>query len=492
MQARYGKRGMAMDLKYLRTFSAEMETLVSEMSALQRGITQKKIEYYTSDEHDRVEQVMYRFVVCWESLWDMVEFYGTYGEKVQDQSAGTKGFLIGYDAALRLSYTGCKFVNTFLDEPAVVSKLNEAYPRCDIPSGTFDKLVHTVTSLEYIEGMEVAWKLFSEQADKPSSRLSRLARTDSDCGELVADIRKLRLYQEAQVERLLQVRAIIFPGLENRIRHSKVLSTIESLRKEFGETVMGAASVLGGAAVHLMKAPFSDPVTLSGEDIQKVKAALRPGDFLLVFSKGYMTNIFIPGRFKHALTYVGTPAQRVALGIKASTGIPSDSQLRKLVDALARFDLIPGSDPDLVEAIGEGVVFNSVDYVLAHNISRMVVLRPQLDPENMSKHLGTIFQFLGTPYDLRFDFSEAAHLCCTETLYRSLNTRGPIRFELVRRMGRMTLSADDIVNYHLNAPAENRPFSFVLLVEEDPEQGGGRGRVVMGEEGNSRLANILR
>ncbi|OGV65613.1 MAG: hypothetical protein A2498_08875 [Lentisphaerae bacterium RIFOXYC12_FULL_60_16] len=491
LKARYGKPGVRMDLEYLRLFTREMDSLISEMSALHRSLSRRPLEHFTSEQHDRVEQMLFRFVVCWESLWDLVTFYSDFGDKVGDSSLADKGFLIGYDAALHLNYYGCKMVLTFLDEPAFTAKLNEGYPRCEIPSGTFDRMVQSVTSLDNIESMEIAWQVFKEQSEDSRSRLARVARRDTDARALVADIRRIRLYQEAQVERLLQARSILFPGMENRIRHSKIVAAIDNLRKDGADLLFKVAGTLGNGIVILTKSPLASPIELTREQIDQTLKALRPGDVLLMFSKGYMTNVFIPGRFKHALTYVGTSGQRIGLGIHTYASGYDENKLKRVMQTLARFDLTPGTEPDLVEAVGEGVIFNSLRQVLEHKVCRLVVFRPLLDAEGLSRYLSTVFSFLGAGYDFRFDFSEAEHLCCTELTYRALNGVGPIRFDLSPRMGRMTLSADDIVHQHFKTPRESRGMAVVLLAEPDPEQSGDAGRILTDDAAASRLAEII-
>jgi hypothetical protein len=47
-----------------------------------------------------------------------------------------------------------------------------------------------------------------------------------------------------------------------------------------------------------------------------------------------------------------------------------------------------------------------------------------------------------------------------------LNSRGPFKFTLTKRVGAFTLTADDIVDYYLSTAP--RPFEFVLFAEEDP------------------------
>ena len=55
----------------------------------------------------------------------------------------------------------------------------------------------------------------------------------------------------------------------------------------------------------------------------------------------------------------------------------------------------------------------------------------------------------GKGYDFGFDFSRADRLVCTEVVYRSFDGVGALRFPLVKRAGRMTLSGNDLVQMSL-------------------------------------------
>ena len=74
-------------------------------------------------------------------------------------------------------------------------------------------------------------------------------------------------------------------------------------------------------------------------------------------------------------------------------------------------------------------------------------------------------------------------------VYRALNGKASIDFELTVRGGHETLSADDIANYHLASP-ENA-FDFVLLVETNPETAK-TALIFRGDEGESKLRSLMK
>ena len=63
---------------------------------------------------------------------------------------------------------------------------------------------------------------------------------------------------------------------------------------------------------------------------------------------------------------------------------------------------------------------------------------------------------LGKPYDYDFDFNQPQRIVCTEVIYRMYHHRGSLDFDLVKRLGRWTLSADDIMSQALVALVETK------------------------------------
>ena len=117
-----------------------------------------------------------------------------------------------------------------------------------------------------------------------------------------------------------------------------------------------------------------------------------------------------------------------------------------------------------------------------------MVWRPQLTQDQRISALGTLFDFVGSDYDFKFDFNDATYQCCTEVIYRSLNKLGSIDFRLTKRMGKQTLSADDLCLHAL----EKGDQEFVLVVLALPdESAANRARLLTGEDGLNRLREMM-
>ena len=98
-----------------------------------------------------------------------------------------------------------------------------------------------------------------------------------------------------------------------------------------------------------------------------------------------------------------------------------------------------------------------------------LVLRPNVADDERRAAVLEAFRHLGKAYDFEFDFNVPARLVCTELIYRSFHGRGKITLPLIKRLGRYTLTCDDMVRWLLDevdaagAP-ENAPFHAVCLV----------------------------
>ena len=149
-----------------------------------------------------------------------------------------------------------------------------------------------------------------------------------------------------------------------------------------------------------------------------------------------------------------------------------------------------GQDADVIEAVGEGVIFNHLGHIIDTHINRMLVLRPKVNRDERTHALANVFLFLGDQYDFKFDFADASKQVCTEVVYRALDGKGPIQFSLVERAGHETLSADDIANNFLAAPG--KAFDFVLFAEQASESLQHHARIFTGEAGTNRLSELMK
>lgn len=258
---------------------------------------------------------------------------------------------------------------------------------------------------------------------------------------------------------------------------------------------LNAAAYLTQAEIFLrvsrLRKPGAHLVSFSAGQKERIRSLLQPGDILLTFTAGYASDVFIPGIFKHGITWVGPAGQREAAGLSPDRIVLTGggAERRKLTRDLRQELTAEGLPANLIEAVAEGVKFSNLDFILDTHINRLLVLRPRLEPGNRARQVSRTFSYLGQDYDFRFDFEDASRQVCTEVIYRSLNGLDGIQFPLTRRGGHATLSADDLVDYWL----QQHPgaFELVLYAEEAPGSPGHQARILTGAEGQARVEALM-
>jgi hypothetical protein len=190
--------------------------------------------------------------------------------------------------------------------------------------------------------------------------------------------------------------------------------------------------------------------------LSELAPLLRPGDVLLVRAEKKLTTALLPGFWAHAAVYLGRGGEWDELRIEAGV---EDDDVGGGREEASRFGVV-------VEAIAPQVRINSLAHCLQGD--HVLVLRPELEAGELRAALVEALAHLGKPYDFEFDFTLSTRVVCTGLVYRAFHGRGSIRFELVPRMGRFTLSGDDLVHQALDAcraveGAGGVPFQFAAL-----------------------------
>lgn len=205
-----------------------------------------------------------------------------------------------------------------------------------------------------------------------------------------------------------------------------------------------------------------------------------------------MSDVFLPGSFKHVITYIGTVEQRRKTGLTDSVlkqAAISDRQRDELLARVVREKTEHGDEINVIEAVSEGVIMNSLDYLLATHINRMLVVRPKISKEERTEQLVSLLQCMGTGYDFKFDFVDPTYQCCTELVYRTLNGKGTLEFPLTKLKGIWILDADGIVRYA--SPVNPEAFDLVLLTDTAFEEENYSAVVCAGTEGAKMLMELL-
>jgi hypothetical protein len=153
-----------------------------------------------------------------------------------------------------------------------------------------------------------------------------------------------------------------------------------------------------------------------------------------------------------------------------SLGIARDEAVRPHLDELSPEG---GRSGYVIEAIAPRVVISPLEKGL--RADHVLVLRPNLPDAERRAAVLESFRHLGKAYDFEFDFNVPARVVCTELIYRCYHGRGAIALPLIKRLGRYTLSCDDILRWLIDrvdaaGSPEAAPFRPVCLVLRDSDR----------------------
>jgi len=480
---------VAATLRTLQSASAELKQLETEFADLHEHGGWRKRGYFTAGESDEAEYLLFRFLALHTLLWDLSNVYGGVQASFPSDELGAMAHVLVLNAGLLLAYHTSFLVAEFVDDPVAVAKMNESFFRSEISPDTYRRLHQTVTDPKRAHALAEAKRLYSKERADPQSGLSRLADEDAVYRALIEQIPVLQAGTEQHMQAVAKADPHLFGALGNEMGHSKVAELEHGALEKLGD-VRSATRALLFKDVSRLKSPTAHLIKFSADQKRQVYALLEPGDIILTYTAGYISDVFIPGRFKHGITFVGTPAQRQQVRLTPEVLPDADRyEPKRLAAHLQQASLPNGKSADMIEAVAEGVIFNNLAHVMDTHINRMLVLRPRLSEIERARFVVGIFSYLGDGYDFRFDFADASKQVCTEVIYRALNKQGAIEFALTKRAGHETLSADDIVHYYLDShPAS---FDFVLYAEEDPDADDHEARVYVGPKGARRLEALM-
>jgi hypothetical protein len=223
---------------------------------------------------------------------------------------------------------------------------------------------------------------------------------------------------------------------------------------------------------------------ISDEQHTEMDPQLMPGDILLSRKNWYLSNVALPGFWPHALIYLGSPEKfngyfddpAVTAWATGLAGHPSTlGQLLAARYPTEWLKYLVGQDGDqnrVIEAISEGVVFNTMHHAAGDYLA---ALRPRLDKVAKAKAVLAAFSHAGKPYDFEFDFATDHAVVCTELLWRSYRP-GPdkagVDLPVVELVGRRTMPANEIARmYDQEVGTASQTLDFVLFYDGIEHEG---------------------
>jgi len=364
-----------------------MVRLQDAATAFQQSTTARQRGYFSPSEDDQVVQLWVSYHMARNALLETISGY----QQTTTTNIALADFAVAYAAAVVLVDAGRFLRELFAGEPVIRRKLNELYELYGITAGSFDAIQMSLSDPGHAVQLYQANQFFEQHA----TALRQSAASDDTLAAVLAIIDRLSQRLNISVTDYAKARV-----------HERARDLYEKLvDRGTRQAVYAIQSWVSRWVGQLSTQPTHQPAL--PENIKtELLALLQPGDVLVTRKEHSLTNYFLPGYWPHAALYLG--GSRV------------------------------------VEALADGVHERSVESPFA--VDAITAIRPQLEAEQIETALERARRHVGKPYDFDFDFTRADRMVCTEVVYRSYAGIGTMQFQLTRRTGRETLSAEDLLN----------------------------------------------
>jgi hypothetical protein len=416
------------DLQTLREIVTGLDRLEGRLdsSPIPKAVTGRG--YFTPDEDDRVRQGVLVYRNCRLAAYGIILRYRDYAS-VEPPTCRLRCFLVAFGAALVLYAKSLKIIAFAEHVPMLRAKINEPDIKYDMEAGFFDDVLagySRICNYRSILQADAFWRAHRAEAH---------AFACAAGGDWVWLGDLIRHQRHAVRSRLLHV-------LWQRLRHDW---------RAFGQTMLSPFrqarhGLEGLLADRLADAEVTSQPThgLNSEMLANLRPLLQPGDVLLVRDDSRLTAAILPGFWTHAALFLGGRTDLEVLGLRSHPHV------------VRHWHEIPNNSGPLglvIEALAPCVQLNPLEKCL--RVDHLVVLRPMLSESDIASAIGEAIGHLGKPYDFEFDFNNSSRIVCTGLVYRSYHNRGTIIFSLTKRLGRFTLTGDDIIAHALDGTGES-------------------------------------
>jgi uncharacterized protein YycO len=351
--------------------------------------------FFSPTEDDQVTQLWTSYIKSrWALLETIVslrsEFGNVYKNKNEVERNSAAEFLVGYATALILVDAARTLRDRFAGDALVRRKLNESYESFGIQAGTFDAIQLSLTKPANALGVRDAGEFYLNH----EAAFREFAQQSTELIELIAVIDGLRSTIAVTAADYVRSR---LADRKQQIRHQWIRGNATKAIYAIQQWGSKLVSNISTNPAHVSIIPSAI--------VRSLNPLIRPGDVFVTRKECAVTNYFLPGFWPHAAMYVG--------------------------------------NDQVVESLKDGVRVRNMDSPLGNDC--LAVIRPTLTEPEIGMAIDRAHQHVGKPYDFDFDFTRSDRMVCTEVVYRSYQGIGGIEFELTKRAGRHTLSAEDLL-----------------------------------------------
>lgn len=374
--------------------------------------------YFLPDEDERLRERFARYLYVRAGLLELLQELQPLEQSRSEPVDATHQFhalVIGYTAACLLVHAAKWLIDSCDGMTLVQRKLNEGDPSSGIPAKQYTIIYKTLTNPAN------AWQLrqMMSWADSQRREINALAGNPE-----FADI--VHYLGESEDSLRIGVRRYLKARLRYRWHAWK------RRRASAAQQALFAVMELGGRMIADLHDPWHTKA-VNSQILKQTSALLQPGDVLVSRHHDAVSNLFLPGYWPHSALYIGDAISQPQYDIRI------DQERASRWTNRIRF----------LEAKKDGVQLRPLSETL--DVDAFVVLRPQLTSQEIGEAISRALTHEGKLYDFDFDFFRTDRLVCTEVAYRAFHGIGPLQFNLTQRLGRPTLSAEDLLDMAMDS-----------------------------------------
>ena len=396
--------------------------------------------YFLPEEDDHLWSLISRYLTIRGGFWEIIEDMSShFSDNIENVTTldDWRHFLLGYAASCQAVRMARILIDDLAKHRLVQRKINEGSPQNRIPRKVFTSIYRSLSDTD--NAIKIQYMMNLVEANR---EFINTLSDDKYVSEIVKNLEQLESTLNPSQLSFLKLRMrYLWHALTRRFAVTKQITSFFILEN--------AGRVIADIGI-------AESSRITAEIQAELEKILQPGDVMITRHDFVASNLFLPGYWPHAALYIGSEDERKALDIDIDKEIAE------------RWS----GEVKTLEAQKDGVLFRSLNETL--EVDEVIILRPDLSREELAKALSRICVHEGKGYNFDFDFFRSDQLVCTEVIYRAYDGLGDIKFNLVERVGRLSLSAEDI----LDMAVQKRGFNVVAAVGFE----GCRTQVITGKE----------
>lgn len=375
-------------------------------------------EFFDPNEDQEIAHWFSRFNTIRQDLWATIEsgIYYTGGMDKLSTAHDYQYFVLGYSAVCSLIRMDQFLLNKVATHSVIQRKLNQAFPAHRVERKQFNEIYKGLVQPSNAIRIHHAHRLLNKRKEIINQAVTN-SPAETTFKRLSQQERYIDLSRKNYVLSWLKSRQLIWRRRGASARQKVLFAMLE----------------IGGRIAAELGLPRPKKVTASIRN--EVKEILQAGDFFVTRHNHALTNLFLPGFWPHTALYIGDEHDRDALGINAE----------KSLTKVAKYWCGPNC---VLEAQKDGVRFRPLAETLS--VDAFVVIRPNFATPEKKRALLRALEHAGKRYNFDFDFFRSDQLVCTEVIYRAYDGIHGFEIPLQERIGRKTLSAEDLLDLTLD------------------------------------------